>query len=262
MEPAALIVSGSWHLPVHYDLLAKSLQRTGFQDVRNPRIPTAVEKFPIPAEATLEGDTKVIRSELASLADAGHAITIICHSYGGVLASNSVDGFLRTQREAAGKPGGVVHVVYMAAFIIAPGTALGDSFGGNIPDWLQLNEANGTLHISDHRMSFYNDLEETEALNWTEKCVHCSLHCFQDKLSSAPYEYIGKGLDVTYLVCEQDYRLIVPIQEAMSNLLGEHKNMEYIDAGHCAMVSASKEVASVVWRAWETSKSRLEGPGA
>lgn len=262
MEPAALIVSGSWHLPIHYANLARSLRKSGFQDIRNPKLPSAVEKLPVPAGATLKGDTKVIRSELASLTDAGHAITIICHSYGGVLASNSVEGFLWTQRTAAGKPGGVIHIVYMAAFIIPLGTALGDSFGGIIPEWLHVNEADGTLHISDHRMSFYNDLDETEAQDWVDKCVHCSLHCFQDKLSSAPYEYIGKGLDVTYLVCKQDYRLTVPIQEGMATLLGDHRKMEYIDAGHCAMVGASEKVADVVWRAWATTKSRLEESSA
>ncbi|KAL5371257.1 hypothetical protein DPSP01_014389 [Paraphaeosphaeria sporulosa] len=262
MEPAALIVSGSWHLPIHYAGLANSLHKAGFRDVRNPKLPTAVEKLPVPAEAIIEGDTKVIRAELASLADAAHSITIFCHSYGGVLASNSVDGFLWAQRKAAGKPGGVVHIVYMAAFIIPVGTALGDSFGGKIPEWLRVDEKDGTLHISDHRMSFYNDLDDAEAQTWAGKCVHCSLHCFQDKLTSAPYEYIGKGLDATYLVCKQDYRLIEPIQEAMATLLGEDRKMEYIDVGHCAMVGAPEEVASVVWRAWESSKSRLEGSSA
>lgn len=258
MEPAALIVSGSWHLPIHYAALADCLQKVGFKNVRNPKLLTAVEELPVPAEATLEGDTEVIRSEIASLADAGHPITIFCHSYGGALASNSVDGFLWTQRKAAGKAGGVVHMVYMAAFVIPLGKALGDSFGENIPNFLQLDEANGLLYMSDVRMSFYNDLEGAEGQKWAEKCVYCSLHCFQDKLSSVPYEHIGKGLDATYLVCKQDYRLLVPVQEAVATLLGENRKTEYIDAGHCAMLSAPEEVASVVWKAWESSEARLK----
>lgn len=262
MEPAAIIVSGSWHLPIHYAPLTTALEKAGFKNIRNPKLPTAVEQLPVPAEATLESDTDVIRSEIASLADAGHPITVICHSYGGVLASNSVDGLLWAQRKAAGKPGGVVHMVYMAAFVIPPGTSLGDSFQGNIPEWLQLDETEEALYISDHRLSFYNDLDEFEAHRWAEKCVHCSLHCFQDKLRSAPYDFVGNGLDATYLVCKQDYRLIVPIQEGMATLLGANRKMEYIDAGHCAMISVPEAVADVAWRAWEGTKSRLDQSSA
>jgi alpha-beta hydrolase superfamily lysophospholipase len=130
MQPAIVVVTGAWHVPAHYEGLVKSLKERGFSDTYCPHLPTATTTLPLPSNANLDGDTEHIRSVIQDLTDAGRQVIVLMHSYGGVVGNNSLDGLLWPQRKAKGLDGGVVHVIYMAAFVIPQGTCMNTPFGG------------------------------------------------------------------------------------------------------------------------------------
>ena len=259
MEPAIIIVHGAWHTPQHYIEVINSLKQKGFKHVYCPRLPTMVSSLPLPPTANLKHDTVEIRSQIRTLADAGHPIVVLMHSYGGVVGNNSLDGLLWPQREAHNQGGGVVHLVYMAAFVIPVGTRLADGTDGKMPPWLEEDVENQITHMKDPRHAFYGHLEsDEEAQKWLDKTVYCPSSVIWDAQDYSPYEHVGKGVDATYLVCTRDKELVTPVQEAMASLLGDARRMEYCDAGHCCMIGYGDIIADTVDRAWKTSKARLD----
>ena len=57
----------------------------------------------------------------------------MAHSYGGVVASQSLKGWTVKERRAAGRSGGVLGVIYVAALVLEEGQRIMDvlSFGSN-----------------------------------------------------------------------------------------------------------------------------------
>jgi hypothetical protein len=257
MEPAVVILPGSWHLPIHYEDLVLHLKSNGFSDVTCHQHASTTKNYPLPKDATLEQDTVLLRHVLQPLAEAGKPIILVAHSYGGIVGNNSLDGLLWVQRQALGKPGGVVHIVYFAALIIPAETALVTPFGGNIPPW-QYEKDDGTLWMNDPRVDFYNHLDDDEAQRWLEKTVYCPSSVIKDVQQYAPFEHVGNGLDATYIVCTGDAVAKPEFQEMMASLLGDARKMEYCDSGHCAMIGNADDIAVLVGRAWTVSKQRLE----
>ncbi|KAF2170208.1 hypothetical protein M409DRAFT_19811 [Zasmidium cellare ATCC 36951] len=226
MDLAIVIVHGSWHVPQHYSLLIEALNKKGFENVHYPRLPSAVNALPLPPTATLAHDSLTIHQKVESLADAGHPILIIMHSYGGVVGGNALSDLLWPQRQAANKLGGVVHLVYAAAFVIPGGTSLLTPFNGAMVPWLEEDTTNGTIEMLDPRRSHYSDIkDEAEAQKWLDMCVLCPVSAVRDETTSDPYEFVGKGVDATYLVCKGDCRLTTEAQEGMAMLLGDQRVM-------------------------------------
>lgn len=257
--PAVVIIHGAWHPPYFYDELVSSLHVKGFNIVQCPRLPSASESLPLPPNANLAGDTATVRSVVKTLVDEGQDVIVLMHSYGGVVGGNSLDGLLSPQRRAQGLRGGVLHLIYMAAFVIPPGTALDTPFDGQMMPWLEEDTTNDIIHMKDARHAFYAHIEsDEEAQKWLEMTVLCPASTLKDQQEYAPYEHVGHGVDATYLVCSRDKELTSPVQEGMASLLGESRRMEYCDAGHCCMLGGyAPLVADVVERACKASYARV-----
>jgi hypothetical protein len=80
-------------------------------------------------------DAQCIASELDSLVDAeSKDVIVFAHSYGGIVATQSIhEKYRKAARHADGKAGGVVRIVYMCAFIVPLGESLGSALGGGPP---------------------------------------------------------------------------------------------------------------------------------
>ncbi len=74
-------------------------------------------------------DTAVIRNRLESLiVSDGKSVVLVMHSYGGLAGTNAVSGLEAELRLKDGKTGGIVHCVFIAAFLIPKGKSLIDMF--------------------------------------------------------------------------------------------------------------------------------------
>lgn len=258
MDPAVVIVPGAWHDPAHYADLIRCIEQSGINEVRCPQLPSAVERLPVPANATLAEDTSMIRDDVQSLTEAGKAVIVLMHSYGGLPGSNALDGLLWSQRLEQGRTGGVVHIVYVAAFVLPIGTNLFTPFGGQVPPFCDDDQENGIMPMKEPRQSFYSDIEDDdEAEQWMKMCVQWPTRIGSENITSAPYDHVGRGFDATYIVTTRDYRLPKEMQEGIASILGEHRAVEYIDSGHVPMVSQPAVLANMVLSAWERSRGRF-----
>lgn len=120
--------------PTVFDAVRTRLEALGFPS-ECPAHPSIGAE---PPSKTLEDDVSSLCSVLTALADEGRDIVVVGHSYGGVVASNAVEGLVKPVRTANGKRGGVVSVVYLAAFALDKGQSLLELLGGNPLPWMKI----------------------------------------------------------------------------------------------------------------------------
>lgn len=139
MKPSILIVPGAWQLPSAFQPFATELAGSDF-NASIVALPT-VGGTTTPL-ASLSDDVAAVRTELDKLVADGKEVVIYSHSYGGVVASNAVEGYDVATRSAAGASGGVVSIVYASAFMLPKGSSLLDLLGGEPLPWMIVEVCN------------------------------------------------------------------------------------------------------------------------
>lgn len=131
--PTVVFTPGAWHGTWAFDMVRDSLDGLGY--------PTEAVALPsvgnTNASVGVAEDAAALEAELATLTNAGKEIVMVCHSYGGVVASTAVEGYGYKNRSAAGLDGGVIMLVYMTAFAAPAGTSLLDALGDEYLWWMQ-----------------------------------------------------------------------------------------------------------------------------
>lgn len=69
-------------------------------------------------------DATAIQKVTSKLADDGHQIILVMHSYGGIPGTESAKGLSWEIRRAEGQPGGIVALVYVSAYLIKEGMSV------------------------------------------------------------------------------------------------------------------------------------------
>lgn len=131
--PTIVFTPGAWHGTWAFDMVRDGLDGLGY--------PTEAVALPsvgnTNASVGVAEDAAALAAELATLTDAGKDVVMVCHSYGGVVASTAVEGYGYKNRSAAGLDGGVIMLVYMTAFAAPAETSLLDALGGEYLWWMQ-----------------------------------------------------------------------------------------------------------------------------
>lgn len=133
-KPVIVLVHGAWHRPLHYIELINGLRSKGFTVVAPINV-TAGWDDAIVGKTHLD-DAKIIQEAMSSASDAGKEIVLVCHSYGGIPGTAAAEGNTAAERSSKGLKGGIISVVYIAAFALPqPGLSLWMGVGGVKPDW-------------------------------------------------------------------------------------------------------------------------------
>lgn len=84
-------------------------------------------------------DVAHMRETYVSLIESGKEIVPVFHSYAGFPGSTAIQGLTKKDRQSQGKSGGILGVIYMAAFIPQPGVSLKANIGGAWPEWMDID---------------------------------------------------------------------------------------------------------------------------
>ncbi|GAB7359695.1 hypothetical protein MBLNU230_g6870t1 [Neophaeotheca triangularis] len=258
-QPAVVLVHGAWHTPAHYAPLIHSLQNQNFL-VTCPQLPSQTPTLPLPPTATLATDIATINDALTTLTTAGHPIILLMHSYGSIVGSAACSrDLIQTDRLAAGHgPGGVIHLVYFAGFVIPAGSSAYAPWHNGPPPWIDVDDATGTQAMKDPRDAFYShlSLRPEEQDRWLARTVFCPMSVCCEVVPQVPYPAaLERGaLGATYVVCKGDRVFPAEAQEAMAKGLGERARVRYCEGGHCAMIGFEEEIAGVVGEVWRESE--------
>jgi pimeloyl-ACP methyl ester carboxylesterase len=121
-KPTVVFTPGAWHKPSSFDLVKQRLEPLGYP-VIGITLPSVGAE---PPNLNATDDALVLKDVLKQLTDKGADVVVVSHSYGGVVAGNSLEGFGAKQRHAAGKKGGVIMNAYVTSFAVPKGASLVD----------------------------------------------------------------------------------------------------------------------------------------
>jgi pimeloyl-ACP methyl ester carboxylesterase len=134
-KPTVVIVPGSFSPPYFYNTFVSQLTAHKY-DAVVVDLPSVGGK----TAATMTDDAQAIQAVTSKVADEGKDIVLIMHSYGGVPGTESAHGVTKKEREALGKKGGVVALLYVTAFLVGAGKSLGSTMGegAGVPDYVKV----------------------------------------------------------------------------------------------------------------------------
>jgi len=133
-KPTFVFSLGAWLTPIHLEAVRNRLNALGYPS-ECPAHPSVGAE---PPSVTLEDDVVSLRKVLTTLANDGKDIVVVGHSYGGVVASAASEGLIKHVRAESGKLGGIIKVVYLAAFALNKGQSLLGLLGGNYLPWMKV----------------------------------------------------------------------------------------------------------------------------
>ncbi|GLA07841.1 hypothetical protein AnigIFM60653_009080 [Aspergillus niger] len=203
------------------------------------------------------GDRASLHAVIEELADQGHYVTVVAHSYGGAVASGAAEGLGVAERRAAGKAGGIVMIVYLVAFVVPKGQTLLGYFGGVAPSFWEfkgdLIYANNPA-ISDPANLFYNDLPSDVQDYWISQLLPMAAACSQVPNTYEPWNYIP----CTYIQAKQDQALPLEMQEKTIATMGSVTNLT-LDSPHSPFLSMPRDVAVLVQQAVKEGLEKAPG---
>lgn len=133
-NPIFVFVPGAWHTPDTFDIVRDVLAKRGYESEAVPNVSVDATDTSL----GLHADIAHTKSVLQSLTDQGRQIVVVNHSYGGLVGAGAVEGLGFQQRAQAGLSGGVIQVVWMAAFVAPKGMSVVDMLGGDYLPWMLL----------------------------------------------------------------------------------------------------------------------------
>ncbi|KAI1802695.1 Alpha/beta hydrolase fold-1 [Daldinia bambusicola] len=237
--PTILFVPGAAHEPWVFDDVRDALSKRGFE-TDAAALATASS-----GDATLGlyADVAAIRSALVRLIDAGKEVVLVAHSYGGMVASNAVEGLGIKQRAAEGKAGGVIIILYLSAFALPVGVSLMMSFQNKLPDWWIPTEDNKFLTPIKTEEHFYHDVEPS----LTAKAVAgLKPMPMQMLLEESRYSPLNEGFDVGYIFLEDDKALVMDAQRAMFSQFPAGSFSASLYASHSPFLSMPAALADTI----------------
>lgn len=133
-KPVVILAPAAWHSPVHYAEYLEQLNVAGYSTV-SQRLPSC--DSPFPRDQSVAVDAAFIgRNLLMPLINAGRRVVLVMHSYSGGPGAMAAKGLSVAERSAAGKPGGIIGLIFIAAFIAKEGQSLLSGGGGKFAPWV------------------------------------------------------------------------------------------------------------------------------
>ncbi|KAH7051203.1 hypothetical protein B0J12DRAFT_662410 [Macrophomina phaseolina] len=173
------------------------------------------------------------------------------HSYGGLPTQDAVYDLDLPTRLAAGQSGGVIRLVYLAAFIGDQGESLADIRADQKSGWIAIDEHSRTATPTVPHEVFYHDVPPALAQTAASSLRPHSVATFHCRLARpAPW----KRIPTTYIVCEDDHATPAAKQDAMiervrRDPLCKLDTVERVGASHSPFLSVPGWVSGAVRRA-------------
>lgn len=137
-KPVIQIIPGSFSHASHYYVLTDKFKALGYETYVNTLPSTSRDEPEEPV--TLAEDAAFFRGIIEKLADRGHEVVVLMHSYGGQVGSEAVKSVGKEERRKAGKQGGVVKLIYLTAAVLEVGSSMNSESGDPPPELVEISE--------------------------------------------------------------------------------------------------------------------------
>ncbi|KAI1080694.1 Alpha/Beta hydrolase protein [Whalleya microplaca] len=250
-KPTFILITGSWVPPSLYDPLVDPLRAAGYEvHITNHKTNSSTTSQPL---ATAYDDAAPIHELATKLADDGKDIIFLMHSYGGLPGSIASKGLGKTERQQAGKKGGVVRLFFMTAWVPEEGKTGFESVPVGLYPRVQefpvkhvIQDGWVGLDFEGRYDWFFEDVPDKECLRYVSQLVYCS-----ELQGATPITEVGyKDIPVSYLVAEHDKTFEPTLQNHWINLVkeqtGQKVDVYSLPVPHMFMYGKPDKVNNVV----------------
>ncbi|KAI4152930.1 MAG: hypothetical protein LQ340_002618 [Diploschistes diacapsis] len=207
VNPVLALVPGAFHSPVHYAKLIQLLEEAGYETATRQNASTGSTDA---TTADVHADVEAIREMvLLPQLNAGKGIVLVVHSYGGCPAGAAAEGLSKAKRSAAGQSGGIIGIIFIAAFIAQEGESLISKLPGQVLEpWHKLDvrgtlvkyscalqstliwsqEASGQLSVIDPKTILYADVKAPADQTAISQLKNQSLISFKTSASTPAWK--------------------------------------------------------------------------
>ncbi|KAH2290826.1 hypothetical protein KXW02_003058 [Aspergillus fumigatus] len=157
-----VFVPGAWITPEFYHPFFDALTKAGCP-VRCAGYPSLDPADPTSTDC--KADSDAIASVIRPLVEGeGRDVLLVMHSYAGMPGAAAAKGLAKTERMQQGKSGGIVGLVFIAAFLVPEGLSCAGLQGGNLPPWILMDKPYDKVNIPDDPVGhFAADVDEDVA---------------------------------------------------------------------------------------------------
>ena len=244
--PTIVLVHGAWHTPPIYQSFIDALQAKDFT-VHCPRLPSCDGTSP--PTASLAEDISSVRDLVSGLVSSNQQVLMLMHSYSGIVGTEAIEGLTSAPRAAKGLSGGVIHLVYLCAYMLSPG---GSVWGiveeaGFAPLWDQYieNFEDGTCFVKDPTAAFFNVVGEDTTQLALRHSVRHPLSAYKTKTKGSAW----RTVPATYVLTSQDVAVSSVYQDLMLRRVKadgvDLKVVEY-DTGHSIFLTLQDAMVKLV----------------
>jgi len=248
-KPTIVIVHGAWHShPAYSKPLIDVLESHNYKAVAVtcPSSPQTATATP----ATFEDDCEAVRSVVLRELETADVL-VVAHSYGGVPASNALQGLSPSARAASNHTTSVVGIAYMCAAALPAGTTFLQALGGQPLQIHDLSANDGFARVGEPGPGhyFYNDLPDDEARHWASLL---GLHSWKTATDGVVQFEAYAEIPAHYLYCTLDQAIDVGAQRAMVEQAEERSGKafrtEELESSHSPFLSMPGETAGFIRR--------------
>ena len=255
MEPVIVIVHDMWHTPEVYQRFISALKQAAFR-VFCPLLPTCDPSLP-PDERSVYADLLFLRHLLTTLVDAGDKVIVIMHGYGGTIGSDIPETLSFDYRAAQGERGGIIHLLYMCAYILPSGRSIWDLGLWTYPS----GSARGMLNVPQTlQCDFFTGVDPQEVKRCTRFLVPIPELVLWAKLKQDAWKHIP----CTHLFTLRNCIIWPAVQRAMAEpakRFGKKYGQKVYDAGHSIYLTHTwemvEEVQAICGVYWEQPVRQL-----
>jgi pimeloyl-ACP methyl ester carboxylesterase len=115
-KPVFVLLHGAWHTPTCWDRVVAVLDKSGYSAV-TPALPSSGSNPPTPDWSL---DIETIRATVYDLVQEND-IVVVMHSFSGMTGGTALHGLDKQACLLKGLKGGVVRLIYIAAFLVPEG---------------------------------------------------------------------------------------------------------------------------------------------
>ncbi|CAI6088524.1 unnamed protein product [Clonostachys chloroleuca] len=241
-RPTIIACPGAFHDASPYmNSFIKSLKAAGFEaeahGLTTPGHP----------ENGVTDDEKMMRDAFVPHIEAGKDVVLLVHSYAGFPGCGAVSGYDKKGREARGEKGGLLGVVYIAAFVPQEAdSTVSAMLGGGWAPWHVPRLEEGIVGTQNEVETFYSDCDPVEVAEILKTVKPHSLKAFSEPPSALGIKEAGYNGRRAYIRCLQDKALPLPAQDAFVQNSGVEWIVKSMDTSHSPFLAVPDETVQLL----------------
>ncbi|KAL5002229.1 alpha/beta-hydrolase [Aspergillus recurvatus] len=228
-----VLIPGAWLTPAFYEPFLNAVTTAGHSAICAD-YPSLGPVDPKSADCKTDSDalSQILR---AIVEDEERDVLLVMHSYAGMPGAAAAKGLSKAERLGQGKAGGVVGMVYFAAFIVPEGVSCSGLQGGSLPSWILLDKPLPNLNVPEDPIANFAADVDGGLLRDLDTYVkpHSSLafNSPQPAPAWADDAYAGR---LAAIVTTVDAAVPKDAQHGMVAATEKEWIVKEIDASHCA----------------------------